>query len=41
MSKWSTNEGRPAKRHGIEEMVFNRDTSRETSIELGDEVRPL
>jgi hypothetical protein len=39
--EWSTDEDRPAKRHGIEEMVSSRDTSSDTSTDLGDEVHPL
>jgi hypothetical protein len=39
--KWSADEGRPMKRHGVEEMVSSRDTSSETSMDLGDEVHPL
>jgi hypothetical protein len=36
--EWSTNEHRLVKRHGIEEMVSNRDMSSDTSMDLGDEV---
>jgi hypothetical protein len=36
--EWSTDEDRPTKRHGIEDMVSSRDTSSDTSKGLGDEV---
>jgi hypothetical protein len=36
--EWSTDEDRPAKGHGKEEMVSSRDTSSDTSIDLGDKV---
>ena len=34
--EWSTEKDRPVKKHGIEEMVSSRDTSSDTSMEIGD-----
>jgi hypothetical protein len=36
--EWSTDEDRPTKRCGIEDMVSSRDTNSDTSMGLGDEV---
>jgi hypothetical protein len=38
MPAWIMDEDRPAKRHGIEEMVSSGDASSDTSTDLGDEV---
>jgi hypothetical protein len=34
MPEWSTYEDRPAKRRGVEEIVFGRDTNSDTSTEV-------
>jgi hypothetical protein len=41
VTKWSTCEERPTKRHVVEEMVSERDTGCDISSNLGDEVHPL
>jgi hypothetical protein len=39
--EWSTNDDRPEKRCGIEEMVSSRDTNSDIIMDLGDKVHPL